>query len=179
MPFWRSAAAGGRAAAALARVANPRGDLALTVRGAQCLLGDRCDAAIKQLVDSAGATGASAPVIRAAVTALSAIAATRNDAATAALVGLAARGTAVRDHVRLGFATVAVRNPDHVIGWIGMASDPVQTAATQLLKEGFEDLEDDFGEEQFFAAARAAYWKAGEGTSGRALAATLIQALDF
>jgi hypothetical protein len=170
---------GGRAAAALARVANPRGDLALTVRGAQCLLGDRCDAAIKQLVDSAGATGASAPVIRAAVTALSAIAATRNDAATAALVGLAARGTAVRDHVRLGFATVAVRNPDHVIGWIGMASDPVQTAATQLLKEGFEDLEDDFGEEQFFAAARAAYWKAGEGTSGRALAATLIQALDF
>ena len=40
-------------------------------------------------------------------------------------------------------------------------------------------VEDDFGEEQFFAAARAAYWKAGEGTSGRALAATLIQALDF
>jgi HEAT repeat protein len=170
---------GARAAAALAKVANPRADLALTVRGAQCLLGNRCDAAITQLVDSAAAAGASAAVIRAAITALSAIAAARNDAATAALVGLAGRGTVVRDHVMLGFATVAVLNPDHVIGWIGMAPGAVQTAATQLLKEGFEDLEDDFGEEQFFAAARAAYWKAGEGTSGRALAATLIQALDF
>src|SRR5688500_9485292 len=30
------------------------------------------------------------------------------------------------------------------------------------LKDGFDDLEEDFGEEQVFAAARAAYWKAGE-----------------
>jgi HEAT repeat protein len=170
---------GPRAAAALAKIANPRADLVLTVRGAQCLLGDRCDAAIKQLVGSAAAPGAATTVVRAAVAALAAIAATRNDAATAALVGLADRGVAVRDQVMLGFATVAVRNPDHLIGWMDMAPGPVRTAATQLLKEGFEDQEDDFGEEQFFAAARAAYWKAGEGTSGRALAAALIQALDF
>jgi hypothetical protein len=170
---------GARATAALAKITNAPVDLALTVRGAQCLLGDRCEAAIKQLVDSAAAPGASSAVVRASVTALSAIAASRNDAATTALVGLAGRGAGVRDQVTLGFATVAVRNPDHVIGWLDMAPDPVRTAATQLLKEGFEDLEEDFGEEQFFAAARAAYWKAGEGTSSRALAATLIQALDF
>lgn len=170
---------GTRAAAALAKIPKPAADLALTIRGAQCLLGDRCDAAITLLADTAGAAGASSSVIRAAVTALAAIGASRNDAATAALAGLASRGAAVRDQVMLGFATVAVRNPDHVIGWLDTAPGPVRTAATELLKEGFEDLDEDFGEEQFFAAARAAYWKAGDGTSARALAGTLIQTLDF
>jgi HEAT repeat protein len=170
---------GTRAAAALAKIDKPAADLALTIRGAQCLLGDRCDAAIKLLADAAGAAGASSAVVRAAVTALAAIGASRNDAATAALVALAGRRAALRDQVMLGFATIAVRNPDHVIGWLDTASAPVRTAATQLLKEGFEDLEEDFGEEQFFAAARAAYWKADEGTSSRTLAGTLIQTLDF
>jgi hypothetical protein len=47
------------------------------------------------------------------------------------------------------------------------------------MKVGFEDLEEDFGKEQFFAAARASYWAAAEGSAGRTLAATLIQTLDF
>ena len=170
---------GARAAAALAKIAGPPADLALTIRGAQCLLGERCESTIKALSDAAGAAGASASIVRAAVTALAAIAASCNDPATAALVGLAARGGLVRDEAMLGFATVAVRNPDHAIRWIDVAPAPVQSAALELLKEGFEDLEEDFGEEQFFAAARAAYWKAADGTSSRTLAATLIQALEF
>jgi len=170
---------GARAAAALAKLASPPADLALTVRGAQCLVGERCESTIKALSDAAGAAGASAATVRAAVTALAAIAASRNDPATAALVGLAARGGTVRDEVMLGFATVAVRNPDHAIRWIDVAPAAVRTVAIELLKEGFEDLEEDFGEEQFFAAARAAYWKAGDGTSSRTLAATLIEALEF
>lgn len=170
---------GARATAALAKIGTPAADLTPAIRGAQCLAGDRCDAAIAWLSDAAGAAGASAAVVRAAVTALAAIAASRSDAATAALVGLAGRGPAVRDQVRLGLATVAVRSPDHVIGWMDRAPAPARIAATALLKEGFEDLEEDFGEEQFFAAARAAYWNADEGTTARALAATLIQALDF
>lgn len=170
---------GARSAAALAKIAGPPADLALTIRGAQCLLGERCESTIKALSDAAGAAGASASIVRAAVTALAAIAASSNDPATAALVGLAARGGLVRDEAMLGFATVAVRNPDHAIRWIDVAPAPVQSAAIELLKEGFEDLEEDFGEEQFFAAARAAYWKAADGTSSRTLAATLIQALEF
>jgi len=170
---------GARSAAALAKIAGPPADLALTIRGAQCLLGERCESTIKALSDAAGAAGASASIVRAAVTALAAIAASSNDPATAALVGLAARGGLVRDEAMLGFATVAVRNPDHAIRWIDVTPAPVQSAAIELLKEGFEDLEEDFGEEQFFAAARAAYWKAADGTSSRTLAATLIQALEF
>ena len=57
-----------------------------------------------------------------------------------------------------------------------MAPAATRSAAIELLKDGFDDLEEDFGEEQFFAAARAAYWKAARRLRppGR-LAATLIQ----
>jgi len=170
---------GPRASAALGKIASPAADQALTIRGAQCLVGQRCDATIKMLAEAAGAANASPAIVRTAVTALAAIAAARNDAASAALVGLAGRGPGVRDQAGLGLAIVAVRNPDQVIGWLDMAPANLRTPAIELLKEGFEDLEEDFGEEQFFAAARAAYWKAGEGTSSRTLAATLIQTLDF
>ena len=170
---------GTRASAALARIANAGPDLALTIRGAQCVVGQRCEVAIKSLTDAASTPGASAATVRAAVTALAAIGASRNDAATSALLALAGRGGMVRDQARLGFATVAVRNPDHVIGWLDMTTGTVRTSAIDLLKEGFEDLEEDFGEEQFFAATRAAYWKAGEGTSTRTLAGTVIQTLEF
>ena len=52
-------------------------------------------------------------------------------------------------------------------------------AAITLLKDGFDDLEEDFGEEQFFAAARATYWKAADGSETRALSSLLIQRLEF
>jgi hypothetical protein len=170
---------GARASAALARIAKPTADLAQTIRGAQCLLGEQCDATLKGLVDAAAAPNASSAVVRAAVTALAAIAASRNDQATAALVTLANRAGNVREQAMLGFATVAVRNPDHVIGWIDMAPQNLRTAAIALLKDGFEELEEDFGEEQFFAAARAAYWKASDGSATRTVAATLIEKLEF
>ena len=48
-----------------------------------------------------------------------------------------------------------------------------------LLKDGFDDLEEDFAEEQFFAAVRAAYWKAADGSDSRSLASLLIQRLEF
>jgi hypothetical protein len=48
-----------------------------------------------------------------------------------------------------------------------------------MLKDGFDSLEEDFDEEQFFAAVRAGYWRAGDGSEGRTLAATLIQRLEF
>src|SRR5687768_12186744 len=130
---------GPRASAALGKIPNPTGDQALTIRGAQCLVGQRCDATIKMLTETAGAAGASPATVRAAVTALAAIAASRNDGASAALVSLAGRGPAIREQVALGLATVAVRNPDHVIGWLDMASATLRTPAIELLKEGFED----------------------------------------
>jgi hypothetical protein len=92
---------------------------------------------------------------------------------------LGGRGGGLRDAAALGFGTAAVRNPAHVIGWLDAAPVAMRDAAIELLKVGFEDLEEDFGEEQFYAAARASYWGAAEGSASRNLAASLIQKLEF
>ncbi len=170
---------GVKAQAALAAVSGAPVDLMLTVRGAQCLLAQRCDTVIKGLSDAAAAPSASPAVIRAAIEALAAVAASGNETATASLLALSGRARTLRDEVALGFATVAVRKPEQMIAWFALATEPQRVAAMDLLKEGFDRLEEDFGEEQFFAASRAAYWKAAEGSTGRTLSSALIQKLEF
>ena len=71
---------GARAKAGLAAVAKAPPDLARTIRAAQCLAGDACDATLNALVESATAANAPASMVRAAVGGLQAI------------VGLAAAG---------------------------------------------------------------------------------------
>jgi hypothetical protein len=66
-----------------------------------------------------------------------------------------------------------------MIGWLDAASERTRNTTIGLIKDGFDDLEEDFGEEQFFAAARATYWKAAEGSGTRSLASVLIQRLEF
>ena len=46
-------------------------------------------------------------------------------------------------------------------------------------RESFERFEEDYAEEQFFAAARAAYWAAPEGSPVREIMADLIDKLEF
>jgi HEAT repeat protein len=170
---------GPRATAALAAMKAASPEVMPTVRAAQCLAGQPCEAAIKLLVDSAGAQGASGASMRAAVNALAALASDGNTAATGALVSLAGRGGGIRDQAAIGLGTAAVRNPGHLISWLDAAPETTRAPATDLLRDGFEDLEEDFGEEQFFAAVRASYWKAPEGSASRTLAASLIEKLQF
>ncbi len=170
---------GPRARAALAAIKNPPAALVPTIRAGQCLAGDPCDPIVKSLVEGASAPGASAAVVRATVTGLSAMAAGGNYAATGALLTLSSRGGGLRDETALGFGAAAVRNPDHLLAWLNAAAAPTRAAAVDLLKQGFEDLAEDFGEEQYFAAARASYWAAADGSPGRTLAASLIQTLEF
>ncbi len=66
-----------------------------------------------------------------------------------------------------------------MIAWLGNTPDEVRTLGIELLREGFESLEEDFAEEQFFGAARAAYWQAAEASPGRTINATLIDRLEF
>ena len=149
------------------------------VYAASCLAGAPCDAPVKNIVATATAAEASPGTIRTALGALSAVAANGNTAATATLVGLENATAPVRDEAALALAAAAVRNPGHVIAWLDAAGADVRERAIRLLKDGFEDLEEDFGKEQFYAAARAAYWAAGEGSASRTLAASLIQQLEF
>jgi len=178
---------------ALGRIAGPRAvaelnaitsdsapaGFGLTVRAAQCMAGQQCDAAIKAIVDAVSAPSVTAAVVRAGLSGLTAIAEIRNQTATAALVSVAERGGVVRDQAAIGIATVAVTDPDYFIAWLDRAPQKTRESAMVLLKDGFDDLEEDFGEEQFFAAARAAYWKAADGSDTRSLASLLIQRLEF
>ena len=79
----------------------------------------------------------------------------------------------------LAFAGLALRRASFVVEWIAGASEDERARAINVLHEGFDSLEEDFAEEQFFATARAAYWKAAEGSSDRTVAATLIDKLEF
>ena len=172
---------GPRALAVLKPLAaeSPSPALALTLHAAQCLAGEGCDGAIKTIVDAVTAPSASAAVIRAGLSGLTAIAATGNPAATGTLVTVAERGGVLRDQSAIGMGTVAVLNPDFMLGWLDRAPQAPREAAITLLKDGFDDLEEDFGEEQFFAATRAAYWKAADGSPTRSLSSLLIQRLEF
>jgi HEAT repeat protein len=170
---------GARARAALPAPAGAAADVRLTIVGAQCLLGDNCQATLKTLADAAAVGTASPSVVRAAVNAMSAIAVSGQDAAVSALVALSRRGPGVRDQAGLALSAAALRRPDRFIAWLSAAPEGDRTSAISMLKDGFEALEEDYAEEQFFAAARASYWSAAENSSGRALASTLIQQLEF
>jgi hypothetical protein len=170
---------GARARAALTAVTDAPAAVRLTLRGAECLLGDNCEANLKLLNDAAIAAQSSPAMVRAAVQAMSAMAASGQDPAFAALVALSRRGAPVRDQAALALAGAALRKPERIIAWLGAASDADRSAALSMLKDGFEGLDEDFAEEQFFSAARASYWGAAENSVGRTLAAALIQQLEF
>jgi hypothetical protein len=135
-------------------------DLAVAnaIRASRCLLVGGCDQDIAALAQ--GQAGG----------ALAAIAAAGSDAAVAALVekGL---GSAL--------SAVALRAPSQMLSWLSSVLPAQRERAIALLDDGFERLEEDFAEEQFFASARAAYWKAPEGSVTRAVVTELIQKLDF
>ncbi len=173
--------AGPKAVAALKLLASesPTPAMALTVRAAQCIAGEACDAAIASIVAAVTESSASAAVVRGGASALTAIAASGNQSAVAALVTLGDRGGVLRDQAAIGLGTVAVMDPESMIAWLDRAAQKQRAVAVDLLKDGFDDLEEDFGEEQFFAAARATYWKAADGSDTRSLASLLIQRLEF
>lgn len=147
---------------------------------ALCLVEDGCGMRIEILANMARGPAATPSSVRVAVAALGAIAARGHDGATTALFGLANTATGgFRDEIAVAFSSVAVRRPDHLIAWLDRASEDGRVAAIDLLRSGFEALEEDYAEEQFFAAVRAAYWAAAEASETRTLASVLIDRLEF
>lgn len=168
-----------RAVPTLASLTNAPQEVIPALQAAQCLLGDNCAARIGWLVQAARSPGARPETARAAVAALGAVASQGQSAAVDALIGLEREATGrFRSDLASAFAAVALRRPGDIILWLGRAADDVRARAIDLLREGFESLEEDFAEEQFFAVARAAYWSAA-GAETRTLTATLIDKLEF
>ena len=178
---------GARALGVLAEVAKNPGDARTIARAALCLAGDSCDLHVKALTEAASGPSSAADV-RAAVAALTAVAEGAGAApafspvgvsAVESLIALGAQPGITGEQAALGFSTVALRRPEAVVAWLDAAPDATRTAAILLLKDGFERLEEEFAEEQFYAAARAAYWSAAEGSPTRNLSAAIIQRLEF
>jgi len=167
------------AASLLDELTDVTAEAEITRRGARCLAGQNCQANLTALTTLATDANARRGEVDAALQALATVGQNRNEAALAILVRLATGTSAVRESATVALGSVALREPDWTVAWIGAAEPAVREAAIIALKDGFDSLEEDFAEEQFFAAVRAGYWRADEGSPGRALAETLIRRLEF
>ena len=152
-------------------------ELGLSVQAARCMLGDDCTARLAALSEGVKSRVARPEAVLAGVTGLGAIAAT-SDAGLAVLADLLGSAN-VHDQAEIGLGGAALRNPAHFLKWIAGVPEAQRAALIEGLRDAFERYEEDFAEEQFFAATRAAYWAAADGSASRMLMASLIDKLDF
>jgi HEAT repeat protein len=151
------------------------------IAAAICLLGVNCEAhrgfLIRSLTFGEDTAGFQS-LVRSAAGALAPIAATGDREAASALidVGIPSQDPA-RAPIALASATFSVKNPSLLIALLEGRAD--RRSALSLVAEGFDMLEEDYLEEQFFAAVRKAYWAAPERSATRATAQEIIGALDF
>ena len=117
-------------------------------------------------------------LLRGSATALATLGASGRKQAVVELIEL---GAPTRDPARaaiaLALGTVALRNPTVMLDVL--EQDSLLTPGTELLREAFDMLEEDFEEERFFVTVRRAYWQAPEGSARRKAAEKLIKALEF
>lgn len=171
---------GARAAEAVAAIKPSGPELIASVHGALCMLGKDCARHVKALVDIAANPQANSQAARAAIAALGAIAILPEPSALTYLAGLARSSAAgIPDAAGVALSVAAVRAPVPMLAWLDDLDEAAREAAYVLLRDGFARLEEDFAEEQFFAAARAAYWNAPEGSPARTRIAALIDKLEF
>ena len=87
------------------------------------------------------------------------------------------RRSTTRAPIALALASVAVKSPAAMLA--AFEARPDRSAAVELLRDGFDMLEEDFAEEGFYVTIRRAYWAAAEGSATRATAQEIIQKLEF
>ena len=172
---------GARSAEVLASISPQGPEVGASMHAAHCMLGKDCAGSVKTLVESAADPRAGSQPARTAIAALAAIAAKPEPSAITAVLSLAQSSTpGIRDAAAIALSAVAVRVPGPMLAWLdALADEAAREAAYTLLRDGFERLEEDFAEEEFFAAARAAYWIASEGSPTRTRIAALIDRLEF
>ena len=152
-----------------------------TVAAAICLLGVNCSSHIgylEKVLTFADDNPGYQDLVRAAAAGLGAVA-IKGD--PEALEILLKEGIPSRDPIRaplaLAVAKAALRNTPLFLKVLEGQKD--QPGAIGLVAEGFDMLEEDLEEEQFFAAVRRGYWAAADGSATRRLAEQLITKLDF
>jgi hypothetical protein len=146
-----------------------------------CLLGSNCDmhrAYLLKILAFADKVPGYQELLRGAATGLAALAEAGDREALSGLIdaGIPAQDT-VRAPTALALASVAVKSPAAILA--GLDARPDRSGAVELLRDGFDMLEEDFAEEAFYVTIRRAYWAAAEGSPTRATAQAIIQKLEF
>ena len=156
-------------------------DLQPTVAAGICLLGVNCTSHVgylQKVLGFADDNPGFQDLVRAAATGLSAVAIKGNPEAVDILF---TEGIPSRDPIRaplaLATAVVALRNTPLMLNALQKQKD--QEGAIGLIAEGFDMLEEDLEEEQFYVAVRRGYWAAADASPTRRLAEALITKLDF
>ena len=151
------------------------------VAAAICLLGVNCESHqqyLAQTLKFSIATLGYQELLRAASGALAALSASGRDADAVELIQ---QGAPTRDPARaaiaLSIGTIALRNTPVVLK--ALEHEGMLEPGTDLLRDAFDMLEEDFEEERFFVAVRRAYWQAPAGSPTRKVCETLIRKLEF
>jgi HEAT repeat protein len=146
-----------------------------------CLLGSNCASHIGYLRDTVTFTVVNPgyqDLLRAAAGGLAGLALSGHREAAAMLFEL---GAPTQDPQRaaivLALGNIALRNTPLMLEVLEQQAD--LHAATELLREAFDMLDEDFEEEQFFVTVRRGYWAAPDGSQARTIAEMLIQRLEF
>jgi HEAT repeat protein len=152
-----------------------------TVAASICLLGVNCASHmgyLQKVLAFADDNPGFQDMVRAASFGLDAIAIQGN---VSALEMLFSAGVPSQDPIRaplaLSVAKVALRNTPLMLQYLMKAPD--QRGTFDLLAEGFDMLQEDLEEEQFFVTVRREYWKAPDASPMRKLAEQLIGKLEF
>jgi HEAT repeat protein len=156
-------------------------DLQPTIAAAICMLGVNCSSHLGYL-DKVLAFADDNPgyqeLVRPAADGLASLALGGN---VEALKILFDKGVPSMDPMRaplaLAVAKVALRNTPLMMSFLDKYKD--QHNAVELLAEGFDMLEEDLEEEQFFVTVRKGYWAAADSSPVRKLSEQLIATLNF
>jgi hypothetical protein len=156
-------------------------DLQPAVAAAICMLGVNCSSHLGYLdkvLAFADDNPGNQELVRPAAAGLASIAIGGN---AEALKILFDKGVPSMDPIRapmaLAVAKVALRNTPLMLSFLERRDDGGK--ALDLLAEGFDMLEEDLEEEQFFVTVRKGYWAAADASPTRKLAEQLITKLDF
>ncbi|MBI2835959.1 MAG: HEAT repeat domain-containing protein [Acidobacteria bacterium] len=152
-----------------------------TIAAAICLLGINCSSHqgyVDQTLKFAAENPGYQEMLRAAANGLAALAVAGNTQALETLMQLGIPTTdPARAAIALAMGSVALRNTPLLVARLPARED--LDAALTLLQDAFDMLEEDFEEERFFVAIRKTYWHSPEDSPARAVAAALINKLEF
>jgi HEAT repeat protein len=152
-----------------------------TIAAAICLLGVNCDthrSFLTRTLTFSEDTHGFQPLLRAAAAGLGAVAASGDRAAAQALfdIGAPSRDPA-RAPIALAAGSMAVRNPAQLL--VALETTRDRAGALSLVAEGFDMLEEDLAEEQFFAVIRKTYWAAADGSEAKRVAEQVVRKMEF